>query len=131
MTETFPTAEAWDFFMLHHHDIRTCCEHFLPVPAMQIPNTRVVIVLADGAEVETERRAEFPLPVRHALTDFDDAVSAKDSCRLVTIMNDAWVRAPEDRRVYSIPGFTPMCDLLDCTVDGFFDPNGPDGEAGL
>jgi len=51
--------------------------------------------------------------------DFDKAVLEQDVRQLVRIMNDAWFRAPEDRAVYRIPGFTAMCDLLDSTVPGF------------
>lgn len=125
---TYPTDEAWNFFMLHHDAIRAVCERFLPVPKMEVPNTRVAITTSDGREMVTEQRASVPLPVSNTLADFDAAVKAKDTLSrkgLVEIMNSAWLRAPEDRRVYSIPGFTEMCNLLDCTVDGFFDSNGP------
>jgi hypothetical protein len=124
MTQTFPTEVAWAFFMTHHADIRACCERFLPVPEFQIPNTRVVLVAPDGSEMVTERRAAMSLPVTNLISDFDAAVRAKDAARLTRIMNDAWIRAPESRRVYDIPGFSAMCDLLDGTVDGFFDPGG-------
>lgn len=125
---TYPTDEAWNFFMLHHDAIRAVCERFLPVPHMEIPNTRVAMTTADGRELVTEGRASMPLPVSNTLADFDAAVKARDTMspkELVTILNSAWLRAPESRSVYRIPGFTEMCNLLDCTVDGFFHPDGP------
>lgn len=115
-----PTDASWAFFLRHHDDIRSCCARFLPVAEMQIPNTRVAVVASDGSECVTDQRAARPLEVRHTLVDFDAAVRAKDTRQLNEIMNDAWLRAPEDRSVYRIPGFTEMCDLMDGTVDGFF-----------
>lgn len=128
-TKTHPTDEAWAYFMDHHGDIRSVCEMFLSVPSFEIPNTRVALSFPDDSEFVTEQRAKASLPVKNTLVDFDAAVRAKDSDRLTRIMNDAWLRAPEDRGVYRIPGFTPMCDLLDRTVDGFFgEPSGDDSD---
>ena len=100
-TKTYPTDAAWAYFMAHRDDIRSICEQFLPVPKMQIPNTRVVL-----DEVETNERASVALPVSNTIADFDTAVKTKDSDRLCEIMNSAWLRAPESTSVYRILGFT-------------------------
>lgn len=120
---TYPTDEAWAYFTKHQDDIRAVCARFLPVPEFQVPNTRVAITDSSGTETVTDRRAAVALPVENLIADFDAAVAARDSKKLTSIMNDAWLRAPESRSVYDIPGFTEMCNLLDCTVDGFFVPN--------
>jgi hypothetical protein len=86
---------------------------------MEVPNSRIAIVAPDGTEVITEYRASVPLPVKYDLAAFDAAVEARDVQRIVVIMESAWLRAPEDRGVYRIPGFTEMCNLLDGSVDGF------------
>ena len=126
---TYPTDEAWSSFMENHDDIRACCEMFLPAPRMEIPNTRIGIVDDEGNETITDQRAAMALPVNHLLVDFDAAVKVKDSGTLMNIMNDAWLRAPEDRAVYRIPGFSRMCDFLDFSIEGFVDPDGPSDEA--
>lgn len=51
--------------------------------------------------------------------DFDRAVRDQDTRTLTRIMNEAWYRAPDDRSIYRIPGFSEMCHLLDSTVPGF------------
>lgn len=62
------------------------------------------------------------------VTRFDDAVKNKNVVQLAGLMNKAWFKAPDDRRVYQIPGFTQMCNLLDGTVDGFLGIGGPDDD---
>jgi hypothetical protein len=115
-TKTYPTDEAWDFFMKHKDDIRARVDDYLP---------------------ERPQSMNGPFGKASSLTiaDFDAAVTARDSRRLTVIMENAWLRAPEDREVYRIPGFGAMCDLLDGTVDGFtnsaepFDENDDPDEA--
>lgn len=121
---TYPTDEAWNYFTHNLDDIRAVVGRFLPVPEMQIPNTRVAITDSAGIETVTDRRAAIPLPILNVIEDFDNAVAIRDTNKLMEIMNDAWLRAPESRSVYNIPGFSEMCGLLDCTIDGFFDPEG-------
>lgn len=121
-----PTDGAWAYFMKHHDDIRNVCASYLPVDRMEIPNTRLVIdgkpVIRESGE---EQRVARPIAVTHTIADFDAAVQVRDSRRLAEIMNRAWLALPEDRTIYREPGITEMCDLLDCTVDGFFeDPDG-------
>ncbi len=110
--QTCPTDEAWNYFLVHHDDIRSCVENFLPIKQWQ------------------SMVGPFGGKTRHSLEEFDNAVTNKNSVKLSTIMNDAWGRAPEDRDVYRIPGFTEMCNLLDGTVDGFVDEGGGHGEQG-
>jgi hypothetical protein len=100
---SYPTDEAWDYFTKHLGDIRDVVESFQPVNQMQ------------------SMAGSFGSKTLYTMEGFDKAVVKKDSETLNSIMNDAWLRAPEDRRVYGIPGFSEMCNLLDCTVDGFFD----------
>lgn len=97
-----PSDEAWAYFMLHHDNIRRCIEDFSPRPWMQTMT---------GALPMT--------PVPNHLAKFDAAVVARDTVLLSDLMNDAWLRAPEDRSVYRVEGFTEMCNLLDETVEGF------------
>jgi hypothetical protein len=123
-----PTPEAWHYFTKHLSDIRDVVSMFLPVPRMEIPNTRGPVPDDEHAarvsakmppQAPGEQRGTRPLEVRLTITDFDKAVEDKDTNKLAEIMNSAWLRAPESRDVYHIPGFTEMCNLLDCTVDGF------------
>jgi len=102
MASIYPTPEAWEYFMKHKDDIRGVIEDYCPSPQMQS--------MAGPSQMDQ----------RYTLADFDAAVESKDTSTLCSIMNDAWLRAPESRNVYSVPGFTQMCNLLDCTVDGFF-----------
>lgn len=123
-TTKYPTDAAWDYFQKHRENIRQCCADFLPAPRMEIPNTRVTIYNRDGSTTESDQMGSMPLPVKHSLADFDKAVQERDSAKLAHIMQDAWIRAPEDRRIYQKPGFTELCNLLDETVEGFVDMNG-------
>ena len=118
-----PTDEAWAFFLKHHDDIRSVCSLYLPRKRMEVPNTRVMAGDRPAVREDTgeEVRDSVPLKVSHTIADFDDAVKAKDSLKLTAIMNRAWLALPESRAVYSVPGVMPMCDLLDCTVDGFYE----------
>lgn len=118
-----PTDEAWEYFTKHLDAIRGVCAAYLPARRMEVPNTRV---MAGGAPVRREETGEeqrdsVPLAVTHTIEDFDDAVRARDSIKLATIMNRAWPALPEDSAIYREPGVTEMCNLLDCTVDGFFE----------
>lgn len=102
-TKTYPTPEAWAFFEENHQAIRDCCAQFLANP--------------NGKSM----MGDFPAKIKFTVDDFDRAVEAKDAVKLFDIFNDAWIRAPESRHVYSIPGFSEMCNLMDGTVDGFID----------
>jgi hypothetical protein len=95
------TPEAWEYFMAHHDNIRECVEKFLPVEQWQ------------------SMAGPFGSKTLWTIEDFDKAVKNNDNTTLVSIMDDTWGRAPEDRSVYQIPGFTEMCNLLDETVEGF------------
>lgn len=113
---TIPTEEAWTFFLKYKDDIRNICATYLSVNDLQVPNTRLT------SEPGDERRGTVPMkPSPYTLETFDKAVEEKNSILLTNIMNRAWLGAPESRDVYYEPGFTEMCNLLDCTVDGFFD----------
>lgn len=101
MTREYPTEEAWAYFMEHRGNIRECVATFLSVPQWQ----SMVGPFGDKTE--------------HSLEEFDAAVANKNARKLSHIMNDAWGRAPESRSVYSIPGFTEMCNLLDGTCEGW------------
>jgi hypothetical protein len=81
--------------MQHHDAIRQICATYLP-------SERII---------KTDKL--------YTIEDFDAAVAAKNTKRLETILNNAWFNAPDSRSVYSIPGFTEMCNLLDETVEGF------------
>lgn len=108
---TYPTDEAWAFFMKHHDAIRDICEELLP---------RDRIPLINGQQIVAPPEAK--------IDQFDAAVKAKDTYLLYDIMNSAWLRAPEDRGVYRIPGFSEMCGLLDFSEEGFVASNGPPEE---
>jgi hypothetical protein len=95
--------EAWKYFDEHYYDIREVVRTFLPVEQWQ------------------SMVGPFGEPSEHTMKDFEAAVTNKNHRKLLSIMNDAWGRAPESRAVYSIPGFTPMCNLLDGTVEGFLE----------
>lgn len=117
-----PTDEAWAYFTKHRDAIREVCRTYLPRTRLEIPNTRVML---DGKSVVVEatgeeQRGSVSLKVTHTIEDFDDAVTRRDSVKLAAIMNRAWLALPESRSVYSEAGVTEMCNLLDCTVDGFF-----------
>lgn len=120
-TKPYPKEDAWAYFMLHHDNIRSVCQEFLPRESMQIPNTRVAVQRGDGPETITDQRAAVKIGRGVAINQFDVAVVAKDADKLMKIMNDAWLRAPESRSVYGIAGFTEMCNLMDETVEGFCD----------
>jgi hypothetical protein len=49
----------------------------------------------------------------YTMEQFDESVEKKNMKKLIHIMNDCWFRAPDSRKVYSIPGFNVMCSLLD------------------
>lgn len=126
--DEIPTPEAWHYFTKHLADIRDAVSMFLPVPRMEIPNTRgpapddeyaVRVASKMPPQAPGEQRGTRPLEVRFTLADFDQAVENRDATKLCEIMNSAWLRAPESRDVYQIPGFSEMCNLLDGTVDGF------------
>lgn len=126
MTSSYPTDDAWAYFLKYQDDIRSVVNDYGSVERMEIPNTRV----ADRNDpldppAYTGQRDSMPLAKRYGLSDFDLAVVRRDSRSLSVIMNDAWLRLPEQRSVYQIPGVTEMCNLLDCTVDGF---DGPDDD---
>ena len=55
------------------------------------------------------------------LGKYDDFVEAKDTHAMIPILNKAWSAAPEAMSTRRIPGFMEMCNLLDGSVDGFFD----------
>lgn len=116
-----PTDTSWSYFLEHHDAIRAVCQQYLPRPHMEVPNTRVHIQIGEGSFMETDQRATVPLKVTHTIEDFDGAVKARDSIKLTGIMNRAWLALPESRSIYREPGVTEMCNLLDCTVDGFFE----------
>lgn len=97
-----PTDKAWNFFLEHRKNIRSVVETFLAVAQWQ------------------SMVGPFGEATPYTLRDFDEAVDRKDTDKLSSIMGDVWGRAPEDRDVYRIPGFTEMCNLLDETVEGFF-----------
>jgi hypothetical protein len=125
----YPIDKAWSYFIEHHDDIRTCVEQYLPTPYMEVPNTRLhvgddVVIRQSGEE----QRGTMPLKVCHTIEDFDRAVEAKRSSELYNIMNDAWLRLPEDRTIYREPGVMQMCNLLDFTVTGFVDDDPPDDD---
>lgn len=127
MTPT-PTSEAWAYFILHQNDIREVVELFLPISRIEIPNTWVTLeargpVLRE--ETGAEQRASIYAPTTHTIAEFDSAAASRDVDSLFNIMNSAWLRAPEDREVYLIPGFIAMCNLLDETIPGLLgdDPN--------
>lgn len=106
----YPTPEAWACFEKHLADIRECISTFLPVKQWQ------------------SMVGPFGTKTEHTLEEFDAAVTNKNVRKLSSIMNDAWSRAPESRSVYTIPGFTEMCNLLDGTVDGWEDNDYDDDE---
>lgn len=125
---TIPTPEAWHYFTRHLADIRDVVSMFLPVPRMEIPNTRGPVPDDEHAarvwskmppQASGEQRGTRPIEVKFTMIDFDKAVEMRDAPKLCEIMNSAWLRAPESRDVYQIPGFGEMCNLLDGTVDGF------------
>lgn len=120
----YPTMEAWEFFLRNSDDIRNIVRKFCPRPEFEIPNTRISIQREDGKIIETNNRATQILAPAFSIDDFDKAIAEKDSAKLYQIMEDAWLRAPEDRRVYSIPGFAEMCNILDFTIEGFIE-DGP------
>ena len=102
--QTFPSDKAWNYFLKHKDNIRDIVVTYLAVPQWQ------------SMAGPFGNKSEFDIAA------FDKAVEAKDASALNSIMNDAWGRAPEDRAVYSIPGFSEMCNLLDGTVEDFIDP---------
>lgn len=120
---TIPTDEAWSYFTKHHDAIREVCRAYLPRSRMEVPNTRVELEGRPVLREETgeEQRDSIPIAITHTIEDFDAAVKARDSAKLTDIMNRAWFALPEDQAIYLQPGVTEMCNLLDCTVDGFFD----------
>jgi hypothetical protein len=99
---TYPTDKAWNYFLEYKDDIRNIVEQFLSAPQWQS-----MIGPLFGTKTEYD------------IDEFDAAVKNKNIRKLSSIMNDAWGRAPESRSVYSIPGFGPMCNLLDGTVEGW------------
>jgi hypothetical protein len=126
---TFPTDEAWTFFTNNLSDIRSAMENYLPVACMEVPNTRVTEGPNEAPVIRPsgeEQRGSMPLAVKYTLADFDAAVAAKDTPKLYNMMNNAWLRAPEDRTVYRDPGFRAMCNILDFTVTGFVDDHAED-----
>jgi hypothetical protein len=52
------------------------------------------------------------------LSAFNIAYDRQDGYGLKLQMEEAWFNAPESRRVYGVPGFTEMCNLIDGTVPG-------------
>ena len=58
------------------------------------------------------------------IDDFEIAIAATGTSRLISIMNDAWFNAPDNKLVYQIPGFSAMCSLLDGTHE-----DGPDSDS--
>ena len=108
MAVTYPTVEAWEYFVEHLDDIREVVADFAPRPWFPTIDG----VLHDKSET-------------HSIDEFDSAVVRRDAEKLFVIMNSAWLSAPEDREVYRIPGFSEMCNLLDFTVEGFVDEDRP------
>lgn len=94
---------AWDYFTTHMADIRAVVEQFregAPQPTA-------------GIQITIE-----PTTPPFTMDDFDEAIKTQDVNRLYDMMNHAWLRAPDERSVYRIPGFREMCNLLDGTVAG-------------
>lgn len=102
------TAIWWEKFAEHKADIRSVCEKYL---------TRGAIDLGPwGADCDNkEAPGEFTVEAPYTVADFDRAIEAHDKRKLCDVMNSAWAQAPDTRSVYSIPGFTAMCNLLDGT----------------
>ena len=100
---TSKLEQAWKYFDDNKENIRDVVEQFLPVEQWQ------------------SMAGPFGSATIHTMEEFDNAVLNRNINKLSAIMNDVWGRAPESRSVYHIPGFSEMCNLLDGTVDGFFD----------
>ena len=90
-------AKWWYHFDLHSKKIRSCIEQFLVDPNLK------------------SMAGDINVGVKYKIADFDVATTKRDGEALIHIMNDAWLRAPEDRGVYQLEGFTEMCNLLDGT----------------
>jgi hypothetical protein len=117
-----PAPQAWAYFIEHHTAIRSVVAAFLPRTRMEIPNTRVTYTTGTpvrNKDTGAEIRDSVFLPIDYSVEDFDKAVAAVDVVILDSIMNSAFLRAPEDRDVYLIPGFIQICNLIDETVPGF------------
>ena len=104
---------AWDYFTTHMADIRRVVEQFRE----GAPQPTAGIEIALGP----------PVP-GFTMEQFDDAIKARDMNLLYDMMNHAWLRAPDERSVYRIPGFKEMCNLLDGTVPGFIAEDDDDDE---
>lgn len=134
---TIPTEEAWQYFSTHVEAIRDVCASFLPVKRLEIPNTRVTDFLGNPVlreDTGEEQRGSIKLETSYTIEDFDKAVKilvfeekeeirTKAALTLSSIMNRAWLGAPESTGVYRVPGFTEMCNLLDETIPGWLGGN--------
>lgn len=102
MRDADPTA--WDYFTTHLTNIRAVVEQFREGAPQPTAGIQVAIV---------------PPTPTFTMDEFDEAVKAQNVNRLYDMMNHAWLRAPDERSVYLIPGFIHMCNLLDGTVPSF------------
>lgn len=50
------------------------------------------------------------------LEQYQTARSNQDVRRMMSILNQVWFDAPDERAVYSVPGFTELCNLLDGSI---------------
>lgn len=102
-----PRPEAWEYFLKNQANIRSCIEAF-------------------GAHTWSPHDRCEHTPTQ--LSVWDKAVQDKNVSGLWTMMSDAWYKAPDSSDVYSFPGFSAMCNLLDETVPGFMGDHPEEGE---
>lgn len=90
-------------------DLINCIETFHP-NVKSVANDWAYPITAPEAERACEFvRATIDRP--SVLTSATKAKEDRDHRTLNSIFNEAWFGAPESRDVYSVPGFSTLCDL--------------------
>ena len=61
----------------------------------------------------------FGGPSNYTIADYDEAVRSRNTDKFLSILKDAWLRAPESRSVYSDSGFVLLCNICDGSEGNF------------
>lgn len=100
---------TWDEIDSRKDDLLMCVEMFHP--NSHNPTKREFTITAMAAEDACELARKYASecsPVEFAA----QAIQDRNFEELYGVLNSTWFGAPESREVFSVPGFSLLCDIL-------------------